>query len=171
MKFADIKPFTTMGSYTVDIPFRYLKERIEQWIAEDGLQLCPDFQRGHVWTQEQQIRYVEFLLREGHSSRTIYFNHPGWMKSWEGDFVVVDGLQRLTACTAFLGNEIPAFGTICKDFEDKLPMNVTIQFNINDLKTRAEVLQWYIDLNSGGVAHTDEEIKRVRLLLSQEQVS
>jgi hypothetical protein len=31
-------------------------------------------------------------------------------------------------------------------------------FAVNDLPTRAAVLQWYLDLNTGGVVHTSHEI-------------
>jgi len=97
MKYSDIPQFTSWGSYQVNMPLKYIKQRIEEWIAEDRLQLNPDFQRGHVWTDEQQVNYIEFLLKGGQSSRVIYFNHPGWMTGFKGDFVCVDGLQRLTA--------------------------------------------------------------------------
>ena len=40
--------------------------------------------------------------------------------------------------------------------------------NINNLQTRKEVLQWYIELNSGGTVHTDAEIDRVKKLLRKE---
>ena len=43
-----------------------------------GLQLNPEFQRGHVWTEEQQIAWVEYYLRGGKSGNTIYLNnHSG----------------------------------------------------------------------------------------------
>jgi len=47
--------------------------------------------------------------------------------------------------------------------------NGMLKFNVNDLQTRGEVLQWYIEMNSGGVVHSDEEIKRVKKLLEQEE--
>lgn len=31
------------------------------------------------------------------------------------------------------------------------------------------VLQWYLDMNTGGTVHSEEEIARVRNLLEQEQ--
>jgi hypothetical protein len=40
---------------------------------------------------------------------------------------------------------------------------------MTDSKTRAEVLQWYLDLNTGGVVHTDEEIAKVERMLEAEK--
>lgn len=110
MRFRDIPTFTR-AHYKVDVSLAHLDSVLEDY-ATQGLQLEPDFQRGHVWTIDQQVQYVEYLLREGLSGRVIYFNHPGWMKDWQGDFVLVDGLQRLTACLRFLHNEIPVFGSL-----------------------------------------------------------
>lgn len=36
-------------------------------------------------------------------------------------------------------------------------------------KGSGEVLQWYIDLNAGGIAHSEEEIARVRIILRLER--
>ncbi len=38
---------------------------------------------------------------------------------------------------------------------------------MNDLRTEKEVLQWYVDMNSGGTPHTSEEIERVKRMIEQ----
>jgi hypothetical protein len=75
----------------------------------------------------------------------------------------------LEAVRKFLRDEVKAFGNLYSDYEDELHLTgPDFIFNVNDLKTRAEVLQWYIDLNAGGVAHTTDEIDKVRKLLEEE---
>lgn len=171
MKFRDIPQMTQSGAYQVNIGWRYLPDWVECQKEEMGLQLNPLFQRGHVWTEEQQIAYVEFVLRGGKSSRIVYFNCPSWhwnVKPGEyNDFVCVDGLQRITAVLRFMNNEVPAFGIFCKDYEDQPTINTDLIVNINDLKTEKEVLQWYIDLNSGGTPHSTEEIRRVKDMIER----
>ena len=66
----------------------------------------------------------------------------------------------------FINNEIPAFGCYYKDFEDRLPMEIDVLVNINELQTREEVLKWYIEMNEGGTPHTEEEINRVKAMLN-----
>src|SRR6266568_3834517 len=112
MDFNDIKPLTRCSNYKVDIGWGYLLEYMEEHMKEYGLELNPDFQRGHVWTEEQQVKYVEYGLRDGAmTGKDLYFNCPGWNRgSRIGPYVCVDGLQRLTAVTRFLRNEIPAYG-------------------------------------------------------------
>ena len=177
MKFKDIPQFTSDGNYIVNVSWRFLEEQLNHYKKNFNLQLDPDFQRPHVWTLEKQERYVEFILRGGRSSRDIYFNQPNWMH-WKKDvnlknspLVLVDGKQRLNAVRLFLNNEIKAFGCYYKEFEDSLNIIVDFIFHVNSFSTRKEVLQWYLDLNSGGVVHTEEELNYVRKLLLKEDAS
>jgi hypothetical protein len=164
--------FTRDGDYEVNIGLEFLERKIQEFEQDYNLELNPDFQRGNVWTDEQQISFVEFYLRGGKTARVIYFNCPYWNDynndKYDMGMVCVDGLQRLTALRRFLNNEIPAFGTLYKDFEDRISSDVDLLFNVNNLKTRKEVLQWYIEFNSGGTVHTEEEIERVKRLLDFE---
>ena len=170
MKFKDIPQFTKDGGYQINMPLRYLPDKIKEWEEDPwyGLQLNPNFQRGHVWTEEQQVKYVEYILRGGKSAKIIYLNKPSWQGGECGnydDFVCVDGLQRITAVLRFLNNEIKAFGYYYNEYEDKLPFEVDLLININNLKTEKEVLQWYVDLNEGGTPHTSEEIDKVKQMI------
>lgn len=133
-----------------------------------GFQLCPEFQRGHVWTEEQQIAYVEFCLKGGRSGKDIYINFMGYMDDFRGPILLVDGLQRITAVRRFMNNEIPVFGTYYKDFEGHLPSSTAcFIFKINNLNTMKEVLQWYLEINDGGTPHTKEEIDRIKKMLEE----
>ena len=67
VRFADISKFTRDGNYQVDMDIRRVPEWIENEQKEMGLQLNPNFQRGHVWTEEQQVTWLEFFLRGGKS--------------------------------------------------------------------------------------------------------
>lgn len=166
----EIPKFIHGGHYSVTVDWDY----IESWIEDKqchNIELDPDFQRAHVWTQDKQIRYVEFILRGGESSRVIYWNCPGWMQDFKGPMVLVDGKQRLEAVRAFLRGDIPAFGSYIHEWEPRLlrKARASFTFNVNNLDTRAQVLQWYLDLNSGGVVHTQEELDKVHALLEAEK--
>ncbi len=168
-RFQDIRQFT-IARYQANVHWGDLEKKLAQFAASarGGFDLSPDFQRGHVWTPEQQSRYIEFILSNGQSGRTVYFNCPGWMGDFSGPMVLVDGLQRITAVRRFLAGEIPAFGATHPEYRDGLPLHAEFLFCINNLKTRAEVLRWYVDLNAGGVVHAPEEIDRVRRMIDAE---
>lgn len=173
-RFSDIPQFTRDSNYKVNMDIR----RIPAWIRENegyGLQLNPSFQRGHVWTEQQQIAWLEFFLRGGKSGIDIYFNDPffnDWDRKEEDkdaykDFVCVDGLQRLTAVQRFIGNEIPVYGSYYKEYTDPRSLtSYSLIFHVNNLKSEKEVLQWYIDMNAGGTQHDQGEINRVKQMIA-----
>lgn len=163
--------FTRGAPHTYDIGLGDLEYALERHVIDDGLDLDPDFQRGHVWTRDQQVKFVEFFLKEGPTGRDIYTNDPGWGKGLRtGPFVLVDGKQRLTALVSWLRDEFTVFGRWKRSDVRLGGMRNTLKWHINNLETRAEVLQWYLEFNDGGVVHTQEELDRVRRLLDLEQL-
>ena len=164
MRFKDIKKFTVSGSWECNFDLGRISPAVKEFEKDYGLELIPDFQRGHVWSEKQQVAFIEFFLQGGRIN-AVFLNNPHWNRqdSEYSDMVCVDGLQRLTALMRFENNEISAFGTLFKDFEDRpRTSQATLRININDLQTKKEVLQWYIELNEGGTPHTEEEINRVK---------
>ncbi|WOE40724.1 DUF262 domain-containing protein [Acinetobacter chinensis] len=155
--------------------FNYL----ETWIAQEaeynalGIDFNPDFQRGHVWTEQQQIHYLENVLRRivDESGLTIRFNNPVWSDTEiTGDLpeqtVCIDGLQRITAIRKFIKGELNVFGIK----HDELPIRVILRdlrivIQLYEFKNKKDLLQFYLDLNSGGTAHTEVELNRVRSLM------
>ena len=174
MKFSDIKQFIQSGGYELDVSLNHLTRCLAGWEEDYGLELNPDFQRGHVWTEEQQIAYMEFLLRGGVTAKVIYFNSPAFGGKCNGNLddtiLCVDGLQRLTSCLRFINNEIKVFDHYYNEYEDSPRIKHGLKFNVNCLQNRNEVLEWYIQFNEGGTVHTKEEIDRVKELLAAELV-
>lgn len=168
MTFDEIPQFTKQGSWRANVDIETLVRRIDIWVKEYGLQLNPDSQRGHVWTEAQQSAFAEFILRGGMTGRDLYFNQPGWMADFSGEFVCVDGLQRITALQRFANNELKAFGQSFREFGGRLnQLNHYMTAHGNNLQTRREVLQWYIEMNAGGTPHSKAEIDRVKSMIDR----
>ena len=176
-QFNDIKPFVRNASYRVNADWKYLREMLERYqerigpdgkLLNDGLDMDPDFQRGHVWTRNQQIAYVEYIFQGGPTGRDIYFNNPTWQGSYTAKTVLVDGKQRITAALAFLDGKIPIFGHKITEWTGRLPYDAHFIIHMNTLKTRKEILQWYLAFNAGGTPHSKKELDRVRELLVKE---
>lgn len=171
-RFRDIPQLTEAGQWECDFTPDRLVAFVDENVSQHRLQLCPDFQRGHVWTEAQQIAFVEFFLRGGKTGRVVYLNDPHWQgrnrSGGYSDFVIVDGLQRVTAFRRWLADEFRVFGSLRSEFADSIRLTNTMKLNINTLPTRAAVLQWYLEMNAGGTPHADAEIERVRGLLAAE---
>lgn len=161
------------GVYSVDVPLVKLKHFIEDLSKDYKVELHPDFQRGYVWSEEQQVKYLEFILSGGISGNELYFNSPVF-NSKEGididsfTVICVDGLQRITAVYAFLDNKIKVFGSYYKEYTDKPRESETrFKVTINSLTRKKELYQWYIELNEGGTPHSQGELDRVREMLEE----
>ncbi|EOU1990334.1 DUF262 domain-containing protein [Clostridium perfringens] len=177
MRLEDIKQLIEPGNYEVCVGLNKLERRIKEFEEDYALELNPDFQRGHVWTEEQQISYVEYFLKSGRTDTIIYFSCPFFEKGTVDDYynglfdypmVCVDGLQRLTALRKALNHEIKIFGHYLNEFEDEIVFLRKIQrlkFNINTLPTKNDVIKWYLEMNTTGTPHSKEEIERVKKLL------
>lgn len=169
------------ASYKVDVPLARIEGMLEEY-AKDAktmggtLEINPDFQRGHVWTRDKQEAYIENLFR-GLAPATLRFNCAGWQglkKTGDlnpGDIVCIDGLQRLTAVREFMAGNITVFGgKTAQDlkgssFDPSRSTSWRISVEMFEIPTRAELLQFYLDINRGGVVHAPEELERVEGLL------
>ena len=164
-KFQDIPPLAE-GNYRADIPLDHIEKQLEQYAKYPGLDLDPDYQRVHVWSQAQQEAFVEHLLKGG-KNNVIRLNSVNWRSptaKW-GPVQLVDGKQRLTATLLFMENRLRAFGSLLREFRDQVPMTDHLTLVINHLPDRASVLRWYLEINEGNVAHTRAELQKVRDML------
>ena len=169
MNFKDIKAISR-ANYKINLPWKHLNNAIEDWSNDYGFSDSPEFQRDHVWTKDQQSKYIEYVLKGGMSGKELYFNCATWDETFdvaESSIVVVDGKQRLKAVRDFLRGEVKAFNHFLHEFKGKLPHKAEFIISINGLKTDREVYQWYLDLNDGGNVHTEEELNKVRRLLNK----
>lgn len=179
--YALVRPLTK-ATYEVDVNAtqvdRFLEQQAEDMATMGGsLELDPDFQRGHVWTMEQRVAYLESLIR-GCAPRTILFNCPGYSRGGTpGDlpthtFQCIDGLQRLTSVRMFMAEEFGVFGGIKRSALVGSPFDLrryTLKFAVYEFSRRVDILQFYLDLNTAGTAHSAAEIERVRHLLAAAQ--
>lgn len=171
MKWNEIPKFKEFGMLNPEqIGFVGYVKRVQDEIKTMDLQLMPDFQRGHVWTEEQQIAYVEFFLKGGKNGRDFYYNLN------DKEYVCVDGLQRTIALTRFVNNEIKVLGQYFDEFEFnnylvKYQPSAEFAVNIyrNNLSDKKEILEWYVDMNSGGTPHSNEEIDRVKRMIEDKE--
>ena len=75
-----------------------------------------------------------------------------------------------------MAGEITVFGgMVASDLKgspfDPYRLTYRLQVGIYEFTSRAELLQFYLDLNNGGTVHAPQEIERVRGLLAQAQLN
>jgi hypothetical protein len=152
----------------------YMRQRISHPDPGMRLDIDPDYQRGHVWTEAQSAAFVGHKLEGGECpSLTI----QRWQDAVPDE--LVDGKQRLLSVLGFVENQIPAMLSdghcyMLGDWSEpdqallRRSIDLILRARIVKCPTRADVLRLYLKLNRGGSIHTDTEIERVRALLADE---
>lgn len=154
------------------------RSRSEAW------DLAPDYQRGAVWTKDQQERFIGHALAGGeipdvYVQRYDRGDHaPKDTNYLDLPIEVIDGQQRLRAICAFLKGECGAQVIIDGKWRtfQYAEMNEIERGEINGIGgmrivycdiSREDRLRFYLRLN-GGTPHTNEELDRVRRMLAAE---
>lgn len=135
----------------------------------------PSFQRPSVWTQDQQVKFIEsvwkdiplgtFMLHrmDWHSGEThgeiVTEKFSGWL---------IDGQQRLTALEAYWSDEFPVFGALWSQvgLKDKRVFT-SVKFAHNEvvLESEDEIKELYLLMALGGTAHTEADREHVQGLM------
>ena len=170
VKFKDLPQRMNMqGLYRIDVFWNDIERCLDSYKQHYNLKLNPDFQRGHIWDDNQQIKYVEFIISGGITGKDVFFNYPNWQGTCDESetMVCVDGLQRLTAVRKFMKNKFKIFGKHYAKSIDKFSLRCGFKFHVNNLIDRKDILQWYLEMNEGGTPHSKKELKKVRGLLKE----
>ena len=169
--------------YTVDMEASRAYRQLSSMSLDYGgpLDLTPDYQRGHVWSEAQQKDFIAAIFRRAvpESAMVLQFNCSNWDTFDEvvpnadlpKGLQCLDGLQRLTAFTRFANNEIDVAGLYADDLSNSryALSRGLIQFRVNiySFHTRREVLEHYLAINAGGTPHSPAKIERVKGLLDK----
>ncbi|WP_180100211.1 DUF262 domain-containing protein [Acinetobacter sp. YH12153] len=180
---AIIKPLDRPG-YTCDFSMRNVRQLIISLLNDESeLDMIPDFQRGVVWSEEKQIYFVECMLRNllPRSAFNLTFNMPFFYspaKRSENEvptkyqkLICIDGLQRFTAIENFVLGKFKVFDNqIGVDDLRFTPFDLgrkTFTINIFEYNNTQDILNLYLNMNTGGIAHADSEIERVKAMLER----
>lgn len=171
--------------HAVDVQWSRLEWHITD-MESVGFELIPEYQRGHVWTQEQQTAYVEHVMLGGETAREVTVVRIGkrdavYSKSTTTSsglaipgYSMLDGLQRVSAVRALMRDEFPVLKCIrpqgfrWSEFaRDANRLHMRFHWREIAVSTAADVLDLYLRLNSSGTQHTKQELDRVRAMMEK----
>lgn len=161
-------PQLPRAHYEIDVSWHSLERQLEMLGDGCGLNLDPDYQREHVWTEAQQRAYVENILQGGEVGRNITWNAVRWPDTTADPIELVDGKQRLEAVRKFIRGELSVFGMRYQEGDVLRMYSSGFRFRVCSLD-REGVLRLYLNINAGGTPHTADELARVRALLDAER--
>lgn len=109
--------------------------------------IIPEFQRSFVWTQEQQVRFIDSIFR-GIPLGTYSYT--------KNNFILLDGQQRITTIYNFINNKFQYMGRYFKDLTEKelFDFKMTIfPAYVSNNETDDYMKNYYDLMNFGGTPH------------------
>lgn len=137
-------------------------------VWEQGMNDHPDYQRGYVWTPEDEYRFLESVFSGRNLGAFVILN-----KKYPEPYEVFDGKQRLNAFNKLTSGQISYKGYFWHQMsgldryqaEDR---SVLITILEGDQFSHTELLQMFMELNYSGVPQTQDHLSHVRELLEKE---
>lgn len=133
----------------------------------NGLIDNPDYQRGYVWTSDDQQGFLDAFAADRDFGKFVFVRHPHPELRME----ILDGKQRLNTLFAFYTRQISYRGTSWDQLgirDRQLFMTRIAQYAIVDAERvpLSERLKLFLELNSS-VPQLPEHLDHVRALLQQ----
>lgn len=134
--------------------------------------VVPEWQRGRVWTPEQQAAWCGFVL-SGMPLPAIWLRQVNAGEGFRDE--LIDGQQRIGALLAWLEGDVPAVlpwngSTVwCRTEQDerRLYRLTTPCLELPPHTSDAEVIDLYLALNTAGTPHTADELAKARDWLTE----
>lgn len=149
-------------------PMMYSIYQIFHWIEEGILILQPEYQRNFVWDNQRKSLLIESLMLRI-PIPAFYFQ-----EDYDGNKMVIDGLQRLSTIHAFMKDEFRLENVqYRKEFEgcvySELPKKYKIriqetQLSVNVLDSKCNELvkfDVFRRVNTGGIPLNAQEIRNI----------
>lgn len=138
-----------------------------------GVDLNPEYQRGHVWSLEDKVALIESIFNRVDIGMFSFIELPFNENNPDGPiYEVLDGKQRLSAIVEFCEGRFPWRGMHWHDLNnrDKCDFErTTIAVGYTAEKiTRKQKLNHFLRLNTKGRVQSEEHMDKVRKMLEEE---
>jgi hypothetical protein len=124
----------------------------------------PPFQRPAVWTEAQNVSFLENAWRGVHLGTYVVNKNEDFDEKRQkfpvSDLWLIDGQQRLRAVDAYLRGSFPVFGHFWGDLsrrEQRRFESLEFSKSVVHEGDEAKLRFLYDCLNFGGVRHTDDQ--------------
>lgn len=125
----------------------------------------PEFQRSNdKWTKKMQVKFIENIITGCVTQISLYTTTNKDFPNW----LILDGLQRLTALNLFVTNELKVFGNLTYD-DVKANINGEtnpIEFKLYRFNNEIEAVEFYIAINEN-ITHSKKDIQRAKDYLAK----
>lgn len=162
-------------AWEFDLPWDALEAFLRGLERDFGaVEMEPDFQRSHAWSEDQTRRFIEDALRGvcGPQHMVVCFNQPAQPGDLSaGQVLCLDGLRRMEAVLGFLAGRVLPFGLSVDDLRgtefSHQSLGLYLRVRMYDFAYRHELLSHYLDLHAGRPQHSWASLDNIRRLQMQ----
>lgn len=144
--------------------------------GEYGFDLDPEYQRGHVWTEEQKVDLIDSIFKNVDIGKFTIIRRP-----WGDDpnkpktqllYEVLDGKQRITAMLDFYLGRLKYKGMYIHEmhpYDRNHFKNYRISYAETAPLTKEQKYRYFLKLNTTGTPVDPEHIKKVYSMWQKER--
>lgn len=124
----------------------------------------PIFQRDNdKWTKSMQKKFIENIVVGCSTSISLYTVSKNEFPKW----LILDGLQRLTAISLFIQDELKIFnGLVYSDIKNQVSDGGVLEFKRYRFNSEIEAVEFYIAINEN-ITHSKKDIQRAKDYLAK----
>ena len=171
-----IRPMTCKDTHFAvnytDTDLVYYPSTIDSLLAkyyDFGVDMCPDYQRDYVWTDEDKNYLLESVFLGLDIGKFVFVHNSD--KKWHEtgfSYEILDGKQRLSTLLAFYENRLPYKGYYYNDLsaaDRRAFRNLHVTFAELTTDDRNTILKCFVKLNRGGRIMDKEHLHKVEEMI------
>jgi hypothetical protein len=135
-----------------------------------GLDLNPDYQRGHVWTMEDKVKLIDSIFKGVDIGKFVFIRRD--YGTDEHLYEILDGKQRLTAIMEFREDRFRYNGLLYSELHPHDQSHIEFySIATADVSnpTKEQIYNYFLKLNTGGKPMDVAQLEKVAKLLEEEK--
>jgi hypothetical protein len=154
-----------------DIRFSYMRRQISSILHSiyggSGLDLNPDYQREHVWSEEQKVDLIDSIFKNIEIGKFTIIRRK-FSEELDNYYEVLDGKQRIQAILDFYECRFKYKGLTYNDLNwiDRNHFtNYSVSWAETEPLTDKQKYRYFLKLNKCGVPMSKDQIEKVEKML------
>ena len=159
-----------------DVRIHYMHMMLDSIFSKKyffGIDMDPDYQRGYEWELEDKQKLIDSIFKNIDIGKFAFIHKP-FSGSNEPLYEILDGKQRINALCEFYENRFPYKGKYFNDLSAK-DRNHFCNYGVDVAEIaqadKETILKYFLMLNTGGKAISEEHLDKVRKLYEDEKIN
>jgi hypothetical protein len=149
---------------------RDVRALLSMYHTSSGLDLDPNYQRGHVWSDDQKVSLIDSIFRNVDIGKFTVIRRP-FSEELDCYYEMLDGKQRTQALIEFYQDGFKYRGRYYSElhpFDRYHFKGYNISYAETEPLTRSQKYRYFLILNTAGTPMSEGHLDKVRDMLATE---